>query len=242
MNQRTGVCADCSTTFVAARKGALPARCSECSKVRRREQEKGWAAARPPRVPKVHQIACSDCSEEFSWQGKGPTPGRCKPCAYQRRLATARERGRVRRVAEKSGDTRRRNVCLDCTVEFIAPERGSLPRRCPACTEKWNKVRYKETPHRRRNNRSRYLLAKYGITSEQWDQMFSDQGGLCAICQRPEEEGVSRLHVDHCHDSGKVRALLCHSCNTGIGHFRDDPEILQNAAAYVESHRPASVT
>lgn len=241
MSDRTGVCADCSTIFVAAAKGLIPARCPACAKVHRRQQEKGWAAARPPRVPKVHQLVCLDCSDEFSWQGKGPIPGRCKPCAYQRRLATARERGRVRRVAEKVGDTRRRNVCIDCSQEFIAPPRGSLPRRCPTCTGEWNKVRYKETPDRSKKARSRHLLVKYGITAEQWDEMFAEQGGLCAICRGPEED-VHRFHVDHCHESGKVRGLLCHSCNTGIGHFREDPSILQNAAAYVASHQPASVT
>lgn len=184
----------------------------------------------------MHQLTCSDCSEEFSWQGRGPTPGRCKSCAYQRRLAANRERGSLRRAAKKFGDTRRRNVCIDCMQEFIAPPRGSLPRRCPTCTEAWNKVRYRYSPSRRTTSRSRYLEVKYGITSEQWDRMFEDQKGLCAICKRPEEAGVSRLHVDHCHSSGKIRALLCHSCNTGIGHFRDDPATLESAAAYVRRY------
>lgn len=73
----------------------------------------------------------------------------------------------------------------------------------------------------------------YGITLEQWDRMLIRQGGLCAICEKPTPD----LHVDHCHDSGNVRALLCHKCNRGLGLFEDDADLLRAAARYLVKHK-----
>ena len=62
--------------------------------------------------------------------------------------------------------------------------------------------------------------------------MLEQQDGLCAIC------GVApAVHVDHDHETGQVRALLCFNCNGGLGQFKDDPYLLQMAAFYVEHHR-----
>ena len=79
------------------------------------------------------------------------------------------------------------------------------------------------------------LKSNYGITVEQYDEMYEAQDGCCAICGNPEQ-GAKRFHVDHDHETGEVRALLCHLCNVGIGHFRDDPELLQAAIEYLEVH------
>ena len=62
--------------------------------------------------------------------------------------------------------------------------------------------------------------------------MLADQDGLCAICRT-----APAAHVDHDHDTGAVRALLCFNCNGGLGQFRDDPFLLHVAAFYVEHHR-----
>lgn len=79
------------------------------------------------------------------------------------------------------------------------------------------------------------MLERYGITPEIYDRMLADQGGVCAICRRPERDGVS-LAVDHCHSSSAVRGLLCHMCNRGIGQLADDPDRLLAAAAYLLQH------
>jgi Autographiviridae endonuclease VII len=71
----------------------------------------------------------------------------------------------------------------------------------------------------------------YGITLTDYRQMYAAQGGLCAICEQPFE----RLHVDHNHETTVVRALLCISCNRGIG-FLKTPERLNRAAQYVDNH------
>lgn len=74
--------------------------------------------------------------------------------------------------------------------------------------------------------------------------MHAAQGGRCAICRTPvanilEYDGDARLstHVDHCHTTGAVRGILCRDCNTGLGGFRDDPERLRAAMAYLETSR-----
>lgn len=72
------------------------------------------------------------------------------------------------------------------------------------------------------------LRRYYKITQEDFDAMAKAQNGACAIC-----EVVTDLHVDHCHNEGHVRGLLCVRCNRGLGYFRDRPDLLKRAAAYV---------
>jgi len=84
------------------------------------------------------------------------------------------------------------------------------------------------------------LMFKYGITLEQKNEMLESQGSVCAICgisNPTNREGRgSGWRLDHCHDTGKVRGVLCHNCNIGLGHFRDDPEVMQRAIAYLSLH------
>jgi Autographiviridae endonuclease VII len=84
---------------------------------------------------------------------------------------------------------------------------------------------------------------KFGITTADYDQMFAAQSGLCAICDKPPTK-VSRgnrkatdLAVDHDHDTGAVRGLLCASCNTVLGLLGDDTDRLQAAIGYLEKHK-----
>ena len=86
------------------------------------------------------------------------------------------------------------------------------------------------------------LKTKYGLTREQYDEILKTQGNGCAVCgsvdsnQKPYGgDGKSfELHVDHCHESGKVRGILCSSCNSGLGRFKDDPALLLNAINYLQ--------
>jgi hypothetical protein len=81
------------------------------------------------------------------------------------------------------------------------------------------------------------LTRKYGITLGEYEALLESQGGVCAICGEPElaanQYGPLPLAVDHCHGSGAVRGLLCSGCNTGLGKFRDDPELLRAASRYL---------
>lgn len=84
--------------------------------------------------------------------------------------------------------------------------------------------------------RDAYYIKKYGITLSEYDDMYSNQDGCCALCGRHQVEFKKRLHVDHCHITGNVRELLCQSCNTGIGSLKDDPELITKALEYLEKH------
>jgi hypothetical protein len=73
----------------------------------------------------------------------------------------------------------------------------------------------------------------YGITLDQFEQMFALQGSACAVCRKT---GVT-LCVDHCHRTGEIRGLLCRRCNIALGYCDDDPDILLAAVAYLRSWR-----
>jgi len=79
------------------------------------------------------------------------------------------------------------------------------------------------------------LKVRYGITLQEYEAMFARQEGCCAICG----VAVKKLVVDHNHKTGKVRALLCHHCNTMIGSARENISTLVNAAAYLYTEQHA---
>lgn len=92
--------------------------------------------------------------------------------------------------------------------------------------------RRQEEPEKQREVQRRYDLKRgYGMTHEDYDALLYRQNLGCAICgRRPEKRALA---VDHCHETGRVRGLLCHKCNPGIGIFCDDPALLLKAADYL---------
>jgi hypothetical protein len=79
------------------------------------------------------------------------------------------------------------------------------------------------------------LRARYGIDAKEKNDMLAKQNNLCAICYKPFKN-KKQTHVDHCHTTNKLRGILCHHCNTGLGKFNDDPKMLQRAIYYIEYH------
>jgi len=84
------------------------------------------------------------------------------------------------------------------------------------------------------------LKKLYGVTLDWYNEQYAKQNGCCAICGKPEKTIIHgkpiSLAVDHCHDTGKVRALLCTVCNRGIGLFQHDRDLLQKAIAYLDDY------
>lgn len=86
-----------------------------------------------------------------------------------------------------------------------------------------------------------YIKSKFGITIDEYQRLLENQNGQCAICGYKEPQGATRhdrLYVDHNHDSGAIRGLLCMHCNAGIGHFKENLTILKNAIQYLENEKP----
>jgi hypothetical protein len=101
---------------------------------------------------------------------------------------------------------------------------------CKEC----NNARTRESRERLHGGSRHYHLKhRYGIGAEDFDALVVQQGGVCAICGREAPE-----HVDHSHDSGAVRGILCFNCNGGLGQFRDSVDSLVNAVAYLQAHDP----
>ncbi|WP_277474977.1 endonuclease VII domain-containing protein [Klebsiella variicola] len=89
---------------------------------------------------------------------------------------------------------------------------------------------------RQEHHKHYQLKRNFGLTLEAYNVMLSAQGGVCAICGGNNPNGRS-LAVDHDHETGKIRQLLCSNCNTGIGLLKDNPELLIRASAYLLRHK-----
>jgi len=131
--------------------------------------------------------------------------------------------------------------CRTCGVEkeleefYKSGRKGKPEERHTECKE-CTKVRVKANhcPTRARSNDLRRL---YGITLEEYDRMYEQQGGRCAICPSTEPGGRwNHFAVDHDHETGAVRELLCNNCNTALGLMQDSPHLLRNAANYLDKH------
>lgn len=119
--------------------------------------------------------------------------------------------------------SRRTNVCKRCENAFRSARR----------TESY--AARLEPDARKLYYRKHRLMNRYGISIEDYDDMLSEQGGACAVClSTPEVDRL--LCVDHSHDTGEVRGLLCDKCNRAAGHCGDDPELLEALAEYLRRY------
>ena len=76
----------------------------------------------------------------------------------------------------------------------------------------------------------------FGITLEEYNEMFTKQNGCCSICGRHQSEFNKALSVDHNHETGEIRGLLCSKCNFGIGNFNDSIELIEKALLYLKTN------
>lgn len=132
--------------------------------------------------------------------------------------------------------------CRTCGVEkeleefYKSGRRGRPEERHTECKE-CAKIRVKNNhcPIRARAND---LRRNYGITLEDYDAMYEKQNGQCAICGSNNPGGRwNHFAVDHDHETGEVRELLCNNCNTAIGLLKESPELIRLAAHYLDKHK-----
>ena len=124
------------------------------------------------------------------------------------------------------------STCKPCKSEVRAAAHSKFRDENPDYWVKWQKT------EAGRRARKKVVLDSYGLTATEYDAMLQEQGGVCAICAA--EPGAWRangggLVIDHDHSTGRVRGLLCPSCNRGLGQFDDDPVKLANAVSYLSN-------
>lgn len=222
----TLVCADCETPIEYST-GRRPERCRPCAKTRTKRLSKEYAGreeylAIRAAWQRTRYADDPEFRERILERGraKDKTPeGRAAKLARKKRWRAAnreaylaqcrRQNERRRQRPEVAADARRR------TREWAAKYPGRVFAQ---------------------------RLAKYGITIHDYVELMRQQRNRCAICgehesaRRPSGKR-KRLAVDHCHETGKVRALLCQLCNNGLGHLRDNPDVIRRAAYFIETHR-----
>lgn len=160
--------------------------------------------------PITHEVDCKRCAKSFSYTITGGKRRRqfCNKCVKWKR---------PRKYAVEVELT-----CRECLIVFNALvfKGSTAPGYCTKTCR----------------GRARYRKAEYGLTPEQWHQMLADQGNCCKICGDILGTGHDR-HLDHCHESQEIRAILCSFCNVGLGNFREDPIRLESAIAYLAAFK-----
>lgn len=130
------------------------------------------------------------------------------------------------------------NYCKICQRNAAKVSSKKYPEKNAAKARRLRKELKEKNPNKawsiRRNQR---LKAEYGITLDRYNEMFAEQNGNCAICSRNSKEFPKGLVVDHCHVTGKVRALLCGLCNQLLGQAKENVITLGAAVLYLGRHK-----
>ena len=131
--------------------------------------------------------------------------------------------------------------CAVCSF-FFTPKLKTQKYCKPACKTEADAAKNYQLSWRKNNPEKvdaqnlRVRLKRYGLTEEQFKRMEDEQNGNCKICGINKKDArKGELCVDHCHDTLKVRGLLCHVCNSALGLFKDDPELIKKAFKYVKN-------
>ena len=195
----------------------------------------------PPKKRKCSLCGHAKPTEEFE-QGRGRNQCKdCRRCLHQERI---NQRSHSQWECTQCNQTKPagefhagRRVCKDCA-------NGALRDRRRDDTDWAEKLREQKRRAYEgqgfRVNKNQNLKSRYNITIDQYDGLSTAGNGVCWICRQPEtakkprSRYVDSLHVDHIHDSGVIRGLLCGKCNTGIGHFNHDIKIMEAAIRYLE--------
>ena len=198
---------------------------------------------------------CTKCSldkplPEFSRSARG-LHGRkssCKACDAARHTSQHVPKQRTLRPPRDENDTKACRKCggikplREFSLSRKATETTNAVYRsdCKVCCSARAMQWFQDNPGRTSANRRKFNLAKnYGISLEEYNDLLRKQGSVCAICGQDEPSAHGRtgkqfrLAVDHCHDTGVVRGLLCQKCNRAVGLFGDDPILLRKAISYL---------
>lgn len=248
----------CVRCHAAPRNGSRSSYCVSCSKIIDRENN----TRRPlrtncARCGKIrtgrHHTYCASCirMQRVEWLDRNRTTTKpcarckeaprlahmsyCRPC-HRALGAESRARTGGKKPQENCSrcgnkrDGRHPTYCNTCN-KIYKQERLLGP--CSRCGKKRTEDDHTNSSYCYNCWRGWWLKRKYGLTAVQFEDLLIIQGNRCAIC-RAEANGRT-WHVDHCHKTGRVRGILCDTCNRAIGNLHDDPALLRRAANYLET-------
>ena len=162
-------------------------------------------------------MATEDSTTENTFWGLEEIKRRCTRCKVLKRIEEF-----YLCVQWRTGKKVRKRYCRDCSRATVV---------------EWSKNNSERLAS---NKRQANLRANYGLTPQEYAEMFAQQGGVCAICKKPETRRLRsgklrNLTVDHNHTTNAVRKLLCAICNCMIGYAQEEPARLRAGAEYLES-------
>ncbi len=169
------------------------------------------------------------------------TPGKlCRDCGAAKSLEAFNKHPKTR--------DGRQPHCRDCQRAYGARHYRANKARYEEQAKRWRaenperaratrRRNYLENPPTAAQRREGWLRWRYGISTADYEALFQTQGGICAICQLSSAQA---LRVDHDHDTGQVRGLLCHNCNAMLGLVREDADVLSSAIRYLGSATKAT--
>jgi hypothetical protein len=179
---------------------------------------------------------CSDCGIQVQRSGR-VWPKRCPPHAEEHRVRQARARAQAWRAANpdryEASHKRYREANRESAAERSRQWYADNRERAIKATKEYRK----KNPLDPKRDRANHLKSKYGITEADFEEMLRRQHGVCAnpACVTPDNRGRT-LHVDHDHETGRVRGLLCFDCNVVLGKVNDDPMALIGLIQYLISN------
>lgn len=167
---------------------------------------------------------CTKCNinkeiEEFGFSRPGVRRSNCKEC---KRKYNKEYLGKNPDKAKKYKENRK---------EQQKQYRNANKQKRNEYLKEWGK----NNPEKKRAQKYRF---RYGIDLQDYEVMLKSQENCCKICGSKEtnRKNTEYFAVDHCHETGKVRGLLCYNCNSGLGKFKDNPELLEKAIDYLLSN------
>lgn len=240
----------------------LSSACKECSSKRRKEKRLGIAQPidKPPiriledqsrtkRCPRCKTIKHASEYHVTVTNDKLYLAPYCKPCAVE--YGKERYSGTSPNIIPRPIAIDGHRACSGCKLYFPHEEFTAinlktddgmirLSRYCKECSIiKGRKFREGKLSNESTKGyyRAARLKERYGMTLEQYDSILSSQGGKCAICSYIPNENGEVLAIDHDHSTGKIRGLLCRSCNSGLGYFKDNTEVMRKAIIYIKAQQ-----
>lgn len=154
------------------------------------------------------------------------TPGKiCNKCKEKKFL---KDFGKT-----KDNASGRKAVCKSCVARYVR-ERQAIPSVKETVRKRAENYR-KNNPEKFKMSVKMATYKKLGITitQERYFELYKECGGLCQICGNPPSGFKKSLALDHSHETNEVRGFLCDSCNTGLGRFKDSPDLLMKAIFYL---------